>query len=406
MIQWYYQCVFISHLRMCNFCVYVCVCVVSFLIRPQGGGNANWASQSKHTVYNIHMIWHKYIVSINLMTVPHTDGRHYLRQLDLISLCVTIVTASPFVVWFKVCWKNNDILGQCHLMPLETSWNHIATLNCLDYAALCRQEKSEAHGGTPAFAPGPSGPSGPSPCEACEARAVGSAGTAGTGTVGTVELDRFDRFDRLDACRGGVQGVQGGVQGVMAQESHPQTIQHINIYDILQHLYKYNIYKIIGNIILYYIMTITSHVRTIPAKLLGAFLNQTSVRSKDASWLSRISTLIISRPFVERSTLPVRMGCTRCMSFLPLTFAASQCQEWRSYSFSKEFWNFQQFDVFTLAPFGSICLQVTALQHFARPPVRTVASQVRPLTRTIPWLIHAALFLLKAVFSNVYYIFL
>lgn len=80
------------------------------------------------------------------------------------------------------------------------------------------QEKSEAHGGTPAFAPGPSGPSGPSPCEACEARAVGSAGTAGTGTVGTVELDRFDRFDRLDACRGGVQGVQGGVQGVMAQE--------------------------------------------------------------------------------------------------------------------------------------------------------------------------------------------
>ena len=167
-----------------------------------------------------------------------------------------------------------------------------------------------------------------------------------------------------------------------------------------------NIYKIIGNIILYYIMTITSHVRTIPAKLLGAFLNQTSVRSKDASWLSRISTLIISRPFVERSTLPVRMGCTRCMSFLPLTFAASQCQEWRSYSFSKEFWNFQQFDVFTLAPFGSISLQVTALQHFARPPVRTVASQVRPLTRTIPWLIHAALFLLKAVFSNVYYIFL
>ena len=74
---------------------------------------------------NIHMIWHKYLVSINLMTVPHTDGRHYLRQLDLISLCVTIVTASPFVVWFKVCWKNNDILGQCHLMPLETSWNHM-----------------------------------------------------------------------------------------------------------------------------------------------------------------------------------------------------------------------------------------------------------------------------------------
>ena len=246
--------VFSYHTYGCVIFVCMCVCVVSFLIRPQGGGNANWASQSKHTVYNIHMIWHKYIVSINLMTVPHTDGRHYLRQLDLISLCVTIVTASPFVVWFKVCWKNNDILGQCHLMPLETSWNHIATLNCLDYAALCRQEKSEAHGGTPAFAPGPSGPS---PCEACEARAVGSAGTAGTGTVGTVELDRFDRFDRLDACRGGVQGVQGGVQGVMAQESHPQTIQHINIYDILQHLYKYNIYKIIGNIILYYDNNIT-----------------------------------------------------------------------------------------------------------------------------------------------------
>lgn len=151
-------------------------------------------------------------------------------------------------------------------------------------------------------------------------------------------------------------------------------------------------------------MTITSHVRTIPAKLLGAFLNQTSVRSKDASWLSRISTLIISRPFVERSTLPVRMGCTRCMSFLPLTFAASQCQEWRSYSFSKEFWNFQWFstvftDVFTLAQFGSIWLH-----FFARPPVRIVASQVRPL-RTIPWLIHA-LFLLKAVFSNVYCILL
>ena len=77
-----------------------------------------------------------------------------------------------------------------------------------------------------AFAPGPSGPS------PCEARAVGSAGTAGT--IGTVELDRFDR---LDACRG--LGVQGdGVQGVMAKEPHPQTIQHINIYNILQHLYN------------------------------------------------------------------------------------------------------------------------------------------------------------------------
>ena len=137
----------------------------------------------------------------------------------------------------------------------------------------------------------------------------------------------------------------------------------------------------------------TSNVRTVQAKLLRAFLNQ-SVGPKDASWISRISAFVTSRPFVERSTLPVRMGCTHCMSFLLLTFAESQCQEWRSYSFSKETRSFHRcFHACFHACFhvcfdlGSISLQITALRHFASP-VRIVASQVRPLTRT-PGLIHA-----------------
>lgn len=194
--------------------------------------NTLWHERLWHISYiYIQLIWHKYLdlVSINLMTVPHTDGRHYLRQLDLISLCVTIVTASPFVVWFKVCWKNNDILGQCHLMPLETSWNHMPPWTALTMQPFVRVRRNPKLCTAERLhllrvqvvqvlaKPVPSAVLAPSAL---------SSWTASTAwTLAEASASRASRAEFKASW----------------PKSHILRQSNINIYDILQHLYKYNI---------------------------------------------------------------------------------------------------------------------------------------------------------------------